>query len=178
MKVYVKSCTTLSFASMPCLPVTCQMYLENSGEFDPCVPSCRANGQRCDKSMRPCNPGPACCPCLSHRSRPATASPMDDRRETVRRERMAQGEDGTRTCGLFGRAPAACAAHRTPAWRSGRVPIPPARLAIHGVCAGSAARPSGLRPRPRTPRQTRRVCQELGLWCPSPHSAYGSHRLR
>jgi hypothetical protein len=30
---------------MPCLPVTFQMYLENSGEFDACVPYCRAKGK-------------------------------------------------------------------------------------------------------------------------------------
>src|SRR5262249_53131130 len=52
-------------ARMPYLPVICQMYWEHSGEFDACVPYCRAKGQSCDTNVGPCNQGLACCISLS-----------------------------------------------------------------------------------------------------------------
>src|SRR5262249_57806106 len=101
---------------MPYLPVICQMYWEHSGEFDACVPYCRAKGRLYDQSVCPYNQGFACCTCVSRSRRPATAltagRPLDDRRAMVRWERMAQREQETRTWGFVAWSLAVCAGYR------------------------------------------------------------------
>ena len=125
------------------------------GQFSSIHPFCRVKGQLDDNNFSPYNQGLACCVCVSHSRRPATAL-THGRPQSV----GELGEDGPKRARdtpvrVFTRSSAALAEPMTPAGVLECLPLPPARLAAAGVCAGSAARPGDRRSRQRTQRWTR-----------------------
>jgi hypothetical protein len=110
---------------------------------------CRRKGKLCDPNFGSCNQRLACCTCLPHSRRPATA--LTDGQPQSSGE--PGGAHGIRTLGFFARTRATCAAPCAPAGVAWLSPILPARAATQACgqatrrcqAAGAPARACSVR---------------------------------